>query len=179
MPSRSLPDLPPPARAPNRQSISSTAATVADDDAESLAAKGSFSLEQDASPSRAMSVHSVFADPIESAAASPKPTAVPREAQSARDQTGSGSVVHGSKEHSVQPDAMSESMVSTATANGSNHGAATSAPSSDMDPFAETNAALHSNTGSEVLVSPIALLQSTHVGMFSALWHEHVLSIYT
>ena len=162
MPRRSLPDLPPPARAPHRQSISSTAATVADDDTESFAAKGSFSLEQDASPSRAISVHSVFADPDESVGALPKTFAVPREVQSARDQTGSRSVVHGSIEHSEQPDAMSESMVSTATANGSNLGAATAAPSNDMDPFAEADAVLHSNAGSEVLLSPIALLQSRH-----------------
>jgi len=177
MPRRSLPDLPPPARAPHRQSISSTAATVADNDTESLAAKGSFSQEQDDSPSRAVSVHCVFADPVESVAALPKTIAVPREVQSARDQTGSRSAVHGSREHSEQPDATSESMVRTATANGSNLDAATSAPSNDMDPFAETDAALHSNAESEVLVSPIALLQSLHLGMFSAMWHEHVLCI--
>ncbi len=142
---RSLPNLPAPPRAPRRQSISSTAATVAEEDAESLAAKPSSSLEQDTWPTSAASVRSAFADPApgDSTAAFAAPDAGMREEQRIEDGTGPGgnsAGEHAAAEHSAQPEDVSESRVSTATANGSTHGAATS---NDVDPFAETDAALH------------------------------------
>ena len=146
---RSLPALP---RAAHRQSISSTAATVADDDAESLAAKPSPSLEQDAWPTSAASVRSALASPVpgDSAAASSSLGAWVREEQHPKEGTGpAGNSIGGTAnvEHSAQPDAISESRVSTATANGSSHGAATS---NDVDPFAETDAALQGNPAPQV-----------------------------
>ena len=139
------PSLPAPPRAPHRQSISSTAATVAEEDAESLAAKRSSSLEQDTWPTSAASVRSALADPVpgDSTAASTASDAGMRVEQSTRDGTGPGgnsAGEHAAAERSAQPDDASESRVSTATANGSTHGAATS---NDVDPFAETDAALH------------------------------------
>ena len=142
---RSLPSLPAPPRASRRQSISSTAATVAEEDAESLAAKRSSSLEQDTWPPGAASVRSAFADPVpgdSTAASTASDTGMGLE-QSSRDGTGPGgnsAGEHAAAEPFAQPDDVSESRVSTATANGSTHGAATS---NDVDPFAETDAALH------------------------------------
>jgi hypothetical protein len=126
--------MPMPHRTSGRQSISSTAATVADadDDAVSLAARRSSSPEQ---------VSSVTADPAASSAADS---------------------LEGSKSARVayvqaQPDVVPESGVSSTPANGSKHGAATS---NDYDPFAETDAALHSTALPQVQLPPgsIALL---------------------
>ena len=124
--------MPMPHRTSGRQSISSTAATVADDDAQSLAARRSSSLEQ---------VPSVTADAAASSAADS---------------------LEGSRSARVayvqaQPGVVPESGVSSTPANGSKHGAATS---NDYDPFAETDAALHSTALPQVQSPPdsIALL---------------------
>lgn len=149
---RSLPSLPAPPRAAHRQSISSTAATVAEDDAESLAAKQSSSPERDTWPTRAASARSAFADPASgdrSAAPSSAGDEV-RDMQSTNEGTGPGgddTGEHATAERSGQPDVMLESRVGTATANGSSHGAATS---NDVDPFAETDAALHDDPHPQV-----------------------------
>ena len=158
---RSLPSLPAPPRAAHRQSISSTAATVAEDDAESLAAKQSTSLEQDTWPPSAASARSASADPASGnrSTASGSAGAGVREAQSSSSKSGpegDDAGEHATAERSGQPDAMSESWVSTATANSSSHGAATS---NDVDPFAETDAALHGNPHPQVR----HLLAASHV----------------
>ena len=144
-----MPALP---KAAHRQSISSTAATVADDDVGSLAAKPSSTLEQNSWTTSAASVRSARAEPVpgDSTAAPTSPGAGVREEQNSKEETGpAGDSISGDAnvERTAQPDAMSESRVSTATANGSSHGAATS---NDVDPFAETDAALHGSSDPQV-----------------------------
>ena len=121
-----------PHRTSGGQSISSTAATVADDDAECLAARRSLSLEQ---------ISSVTADAAASSAAD------------SLEGSRSARVAHVQ----AQPDEVPESRVRSTPASSSKHGAATS---NDYDPFAETDAALHSTALPQVQFSPgsIALL---------------------
>ena len=125
---------------------------MADDDVDSLAAKDTFALEQEDWPTSAASVRSVFADPTpkESPPASLGSGVGLREEQHATEVTGaagSSAQGHAPAESSAQTDGMLDSRVSSATANGSNHGAATS---NDVDPFAETDAALHSSSDPQV-----------------------------
>ncbi len=135
---RSLPGLPVPHRTSGRHSISSTAATVADDDAESLAARHSSSAEQ-VSLGTADAAVSTAADSLQGC-------------RSARE-----------ADLQAQPDGVPDSGVSHAPANGSRHGAATS---NDCDPFAETDAALHSTA--HLQVQPLQDRRS--------LYHSEVLS---
>lgn len=150
---RDLPTLYTPTKVPGRHSISSTAATVADDDAASL--------EQDAWSSRAPSNASALTGAGGSPVAGPHSRNAglgeeknaaegAGDVEAASASLGGSGARNASMQSSAQPEITPESEASAATLNGSNHGAATS---NDVDPFAETDAAFHSNADLEVVLN--------------------------
>ena len=155
LPCRDLPDLPSAPRAPGRNSTCSTEATVARHDAEEPAAELSSSRVEDQG---ALPIRVHLADPAFAAdAASAK---VPEKEAVGAGQgmwAAGGSDVGAAPQGAAPDDAAPESGDSSAAANEGHHGAATS---NDVDPFAETDAALHSNAESEV---PAPLPCSMHL----------------
>ena len=142
---RDPPDLPPAPRARGRISISSTEAAVARDDAESLAAEPSSSPVKDdgALPREILIANPAFAAGAASGKAPDKEAAGAGQGNGAVGGSSGGPAPQGAAPEHAAP----ESEESSAAANGGLHGAATS---NDVDPFAETDAALHSNAESEV-----------------------------